>query len=436
MQFCNKIMFVAVLGMVFHMIAVDNAHAIAAFSRQYKSECTTCHTIYPELNEFGEAFYKNGFVWPGKPPVGKAQEELKSGDTIPIAADSNKKNEGLFLAAIPENLPISFSASQSITFNQHAANQSDLSARSFGLQAAGNFREQVGFWVNYSLYSAGTYDPTKSTVPANKTTNSIGEMFGVLRNVYDTPINIKIGRMSPQLGLWKTSDKVTSSSFAPYTYTVGTAASKSPFSVSSTEDSLEVNAILGNRVFVAGGIVDRDGQNRKEGYGHVSVRIGGTDFRGHEPAVDLEKDSIWDFLACTVGTYSYYGRNATLNNGVATDKENNYYRVGVDAEMLYKKLRVRLSGVKGNDSNPNFAATPKESKSLVGASEAEYRFTSSLIGALRYEYQDDGAQVTRRYIAGVAYAFLQNTKLSAEYKQEALSSETNRISQVGLAFSF
>ena len=443
MRISSKFMLVAVMLVGAQVMLLGKAHAIAAFSRQHKAECTACHTIYPELNDFGEAFYKNGFVWPGKTPAEKnraASQQTDGGEKSSTGGELQRINEGLLLSAVPEVLPISFSASQSITINDHAADHTDLSTRFLGMQAAGNFREVVGFWVNYTLYSAGTYVPTTSTVQPNKTTNSIGELYAVLRHVQGTPVNIKIGRMSPQLGLWKAGNKVTSSSFAPYTYKVGPSTTKSPFTVSSTEDGLELNAILGNRVFVAGGIVDRDGQNKKEGYGHASVRIGGTDFLGHEPVVDLEKDSIWDFLALTVGTYGYYGSNAPLdsNNSAIQNKDNNFYRIGLDTEILYKSLRVRLSGVRGSDSNPNFdlSAAAKDTKSLVGAAEAEYRLASNLIGALRYEYQDDGALTTRRYIAGVAYALLQNTKLSAEYKQEKLPTVNNRTVQLGLGFCF
>jgi hypothetical protein len=47
----GKIIF-SLLGtavLVFWMFSAS-AHAIPAFTRAHKTECTTCHTIYPELN--------------------------------------------------------------------------------------------------------------------------------------------------------------------------------------------------------------------------------------------------------------------------------------------------------------------------------------------------------------------------------------------------
>src|SRR5499427_10695072 len=76
----------AVVVAIWVMLAsVPKTSAIPAFSRKYQTSCTTCHNNYPELNDFGEAFKKNGFKLPNddetfvkEPPVllgSKAQKE-------------------------------------------------------------------------------------------------------------------------------------------------------------------------------------------------------------------------------------------------------------------------------------------------------------------------------------------------------------------------
>ncbi len=54
--------FVIVLSVM--LTSVPKTSAIPAFSRKYQTSCTTCHNNYPELNDFGEAFKKNGFKFP------------------------------------------------------------------------------------------------------------------------------------------------------------------------------------------------------------------------------------------------------------------------------------------------------------------------------------------------------------------------------------
>ena len=64
---CRPALFFPLLAaLLLSLWCTDRADAIPAFSRLHKTECTTCHTIYPELNEYGEAFLKNSFVYMGK----------------------------------------------------------------------------------------------------------------------------------------------------------------------------------------------------------------------------------------------------------------------------------------------------------------------------------------------------------------------------------
>ena len=41
-----------------------SASAIPAFSRRYGTSCTTCHSDFPKLNDFGKAFKDAGFKFP------------------------------------------------------------------------------------------------------------------------------------------------------------------------------------------------------------------------------------------------------------------------------------------------------------------------------------------------------------------------------------
>jgi hypothetical protein len=52
------------LTLVWILASTPRASAIPAFTRKYQTSCSTCHSNYPELNDFGEAFKKNGFKFP------------------------------------------------------------------------------------------------------------------------------------------------------------------------------------------------------------------------------------------------------------------------------------------------------------------------------------------------------------------------------------
>ena len=471
------------------------SHAIPAFTRANNVECSTCHTIFPELNEYGEAFLKNSYVYFGKgkkkaaekpkaapatveakpvaAPVGDGAvkgdgnsdllSKLKAGVMIsadgqvtaaaPVqgaeaenghaAAGSEAKSEGIALSGIPEQLPISFTANIHGTYIRNQPNEFDLSTRSLKLNAGGNFKEKAGFFGTYLAYTENASGLTNTAQTPSNGKTDIGELFLIWRHAMETPINLKVGRFQPKLGLWKSNNKLsTTNSYATYAYTVG----KSLFKAEQPQDAVEANMIFANRLFIAGGVVNRKNQNTKEWYVHTSVKVGGADYLVNEPEIDLNKEeSVFDYLTMTVGGYGYVGTNGDPNTvaGVSP-RQNDYYRTGADIDLLYKLVRLKLSGVIGNDDNPALTFLQPPVKTYVAAVEGEYTILRNLIGSLRFEYQDDGANIVRRYIPTLAYAPIENLKVAAEFKHESgvsykstgLTEIDNQIGTLGVTFSF
>ena len=469
MQKYNKLLFFILVALSLPIVFVNQASAIPAFSYEHNTECTACHTIYPELNEYGEAFLKNGYVWtknirapkgtaPVKPAVQTPEvkdevdlpEHLNT-DTLSEEADDDdmvyapkqKKNEPLWISGLPEKLPLSLSATLNMAYNKDAADKDklDFSTRALSLLSGGVFRDKVSFWIKYNLYTQGAFDPAVSNTPLNTTAGSgpnaapdIEEVAFMYRKAFDTPVNIKVGRFRPKLSLWKKSNKTSVSDFATNTFQVG----NSKFTLDAPEDAIEVNAVIGNRLFVAAGIVDRNGQEQKEGYGHISYKVGGTDMLGKEPDVDLDSEHFTDYLAITLAAYGYFGKNS----GDSSVERNKFYRLGGDLDVLYKSFRFRLNGVIGKDDNPDFGSKLK-TDSYVIAAQAEYLLALNLIGLVRYEYQDIGhtGVVVHRIIPVVTYAPIENTKITMEYQYQRSDNEiatvaTDQKLLLGLRFSF
>lgn len=452
MQSQIKVALFVLMAAAFMLINIETANAIPAFSRQHKTECSTCHTIYPELNEYGEAFQKNSYVPLAKKSEAKAPApasgaqvsgegdpellaQLKSqaatgqGEEAKVEAQKPKGSEGLWLAGIPELLPVSFRATQNIVYNNDAADNHkfDFATRTFVLNGGGAFRDKFGFFASYIL---------SSHAEESADVDKLHELFVQWRHILETPVNIKFGRFEPKLNLWKSNNKITTAStLAPLSFSVA-GVFPARFTQTSSQDALEANAILWNRFFVAGGIVDRDGQDRKEGYGHISLKLGGSDFHGNEPEMDLESESIFDYLTVTFGGFGYAGRNTIDDTGFGM--QNRFYRAGGDVDLQYKRLRIKVSGVHGWDENPDYSSFPVERDSVVVGSEAEYYLGSPIDAAVlfRYEYQDDGLEITRRYVPAVVYTPLQNVKFSLEYRYEDMREKISRIALLGVTYAF
>src|SRR6266852_1044536 len=143
----------AVVVILWVMLAsVPKTSAIPAYARKYQTSCTTCHNNYPELNDFGEVFKKNGFKFPKddesfvkEPPVllgAKAQKEAFSGAVYP--------------GEIPGSVPIAFRYSGFFTMN---SKQPPAVA-----QATGAFVPRTDLFApnTFTIISAGSLGPNIS----------------------------------------------------------------------------------------------------------------------------------------------------------------------------------------------------------------------------------------------------------------------------------
>src|SRR6266581_7506822 len=96
------------------LASAPKSSAIPAFSRKYQTSCTTCHNNYPELNDFGEAFKKNGFKFP------KDDETFVKQDPVLLGSKAQKEAfpEAVYPGQIPGTIPIAFRYEGNFTLNR------------------------------------------------------------------------------------------------------------------------------------------------------------------------------------------------------------------------------------------------------------------------------------------------------------------------------
>jgi hypothetical protein len=411
--YCKVVSIVVVLSAILLISGPRCVQAIPAFSRQYKTECTTCHTLFAQRNEFGEAFRKNGYVWPGDKP-----QEAKQ---VPAQTEGERKlNEALLLAGLPTVLPVSLQATFSINYDRKAEDRFNFKNYEVELFAAGTLRDTIGFFMNEVIASSDAPGQT-----------SLEEAFVIWRHALDTPINIKGGKLRPDVSLWKSNNWLIESKPA-------TVENINGFALMDPQSGIELNAVLGPRFFAAAGMVDRTigttsgitpvDQTAKEYYGHISYKIGGTDYRGKEPEVDFAKESIWDFLSVSLGAFGYNGK--TLDD--TDNSTHTFYRTGLEAGVLYKKLSLMLGWVQGQNKYTN----DQTKRSTADSAEIDYLFTSKLICLIRYDVVAvDGEATVRHIIPAVVYSPVQSSKLVLSVDQEkAAANNTTGMLRAQIAF--
>ena len=75
----------AVFSFIFIWMAND-AMAIPAWARKYRTSCSTCHYAFPKLNAFGKAFKNNGYRYPeGQDP------EMRKEEPVSLGSESYKR---------------------------------------------------------------------------------------------------------------------------------------------------------------------------------------------------------------------------------------------------------------------------------------------------------------------------------------------------------
>src|ERR1022692_4125714 len=162
--------FAAVLAILCALVVLSlppSADAIPAFSRRYGTSCTTCHSDFPKLNDFGKAFKDAGFKFP------KDDESfLKEPPTLLGApAQAELWPHTVYPGSIPGNLPAGLRYNtyyQQVSSNRNNFNlalpagtvgnfipKSDFQPGLFSIFTAGNFGTGIAFWVDDDISVAG-----------------------------------------------------------------------------------------------------------------------------------------------------------------------------------------------------------------------------------------------------------------------------------------
>jgi len=124
-----------------------------------------------------------------------------------------------------------------------------------------------------------------------------------------------------------------------------------------------------------------------------------------------------------LGGYGYYGRNS---DSLASNERNYFYRTGAEMDLVIKNARLKVAYAREHDNNADFAVPHDEQSTDALAAQAEYMFTPDLIAYARYELLNpgDGGSV-QRYIPGIAFAPIQNTKVTFEYQHVADNTDSS-----------
>jgi hypothetical protein len=177
--------------------SAPRAKAIPAFSRKYQTSCTTCHNNYPELNDFGIAFKKNGFKFP------KDDDTFVKDPPVLLGAKAQKEAfpNAVYPGELPGNLPIAFRYSGFFTYSSKVplavgfTPRTDLfTPNTFTILAAGSFGPNISFWIDDDI-SVGGANANGFEGDGYLKGNDIGRWFHLPKDT----LNVRFGQFELDL---------------------------------------------------------------------------------------------------------------------------------------------------------------------------------------------------------------------------------------------
>jgi hypothetical protein len=444
--------------LIYTFVSAPRANAIPAFSRKYQTSCTTCHSNFPELNDFGIAFKKNGFKFP------KDDETFVKEPPVLLGAKAQKEAfpDAIYPGELPGNVPIAFRYSGFAQYNSKIPLAVGFTPRTdlfvpntFTIIAAGSFGPTLSFWIDDDISSGGS-GANGGLGDGYLKANDIGHYLKLPKDT----INVRFGQFELDLPFtqartinltdYDVYDQASVSLANPVLCSITTAptpppcTTNNPFMFSVPQRGIEFGGYPNDGnftwsvAFINGNNDNPATRNFKDVYANVTQ----TFYLERDPNVRKEIQAagptgLHDHTSLRIGAFGYYGRNAlniggTLFPGLPTIREP-FYRVGGDFRFKYRKIELWGLGMYGHDTNvvPNDPIAPtgfvKASPVTFtgGFFETEYWFYPWLIGLMRYDFVNSptdfqaglSTRNTRnRFSPGIQFLIRANIKFAFEYQ--------------------
>ncbi len=418
--------------------SAPRAVAIPAFARKYHTSCATCHSNWPELNDFGMAFKMNGFKFP------KDNEDFVKEPPLMLGSRAQKEAfpHSMWPGELPI-LPIAFRYSGYFTYTspQPAAvsaasgfvpQTNIFTPNTFTIISASSLGPSLEFWIDDDISTAGNGGGGGLGDAYLKANNFVGYYLHVPQN----DLNVRYGQFELDLpfsqartinltgySIFNETANVNPSGNGPL---AGTTAN--PFTFASPQEGIEFGGYphKGNSWWTVAVV---DGENAQYGGAPIASRNSKDVYINLWQRFNLERDpsvrkeiqaagptGIHDHTQLRLNAFGYFGENELNQGGTlypnAPVLHEPFYRAGGAFDYKFRG-KFELWGLyeHARDANKtlNAASTGYLSATPVtysgGFVEAEYWFYPWLIGMIRY----DGVNSPTDQINGVSRYDTRNT---------------------------
>lgn len=365
---------------------------IPAFSRRYRTSCSTCHIAAPKLNPLGEAFRLNGYRFPFNDKL------IRKENAVDLGAEPWKElwPRAIWPGTLAESVPFAIRVANDVTAVRNAGGRTRTSFRfpdEVELLAAADFGDGIA-----------TFFETEWTREEGLEVKQAKVQFELAKTSGDSPgasLNLGIGQQNLYLFTFTDQhiDQPGRVSFAwqDFSYhdvVLSRAASadslRSPnrSHLGQTQPVIELNGLGWGRLYYgvgvaqgAGGLGD-DNNDVKDVFYKLRYKFGGLGLDGrYAEAEGPPTGGTGQLLetSLTLETFGYFGAEP-----LSETKDDHHRSFGVNARALVGRLDVGVGWISGSDDDPwGLDSGGMSYTSVLG--KAEYLFYPWLIGSLKVD---------------------------------------------------
>lgn len=360
------------------------AGAVPAFARKYGTSCETCHTVYPKLTPFGEAFRRNGFRFPG------VDGDYAKQATVPMGNEQQKKvfPNAVYPGDLPSSIPIAIGFNGAATVHPDAASSAAKADGKTGVTLNGLVGEA-------HVWMGGSYDDTITYFGEVTAADGGAEVEHAQVDFNDLvgpkhAVNLAVGLFQPAL-----------SSFGPHSSYVGDmgmtivpatglfGATSDSFDVVDAHTGAEASGVLASgRLDWAAGVeggTNASVRPTENAYAHVGYKIGGMRLDGEGTTGPQDTKKPWAENAVTIDLFAYHSNSQFLNaDPTPAAVQDVAMTIGGGVRAQYGSLELNAGAF--SESHSHALGDGTKATALAQYDELSYIVYPWLVPAVRVEY--------------------------------------------------
>lgn len=410
----------AIVGLACLALVPRTAAAIPAFARKYGTSCTTCHTIYPKLNPFGEAFRRNGFRFPG------TDSDMVKAQTVSLGSEAYKKvfPDAVWPGTLPGSVPLSIGFNGQLVLHPQSSSGAAQADGGQGV-VADNLVEEGHLWAGGSFDDAFTFfselTVSADAIELERAIVSFNDLVGP-----DHLVNMWVGKASSTLTSFGPHSSYLADSTIPALGVTGLfGATSGSWTLTDNFQGVELSGVAEGIVDYSLGInagTNSEVRSPKNAYAHVGVKLGGMRMDAEEKSAVPDANQPWAETAVTLDAFYYHSESRYTVGDPETTADDIANAVGGMVRAQWMSLEFDAGIVFESHSNPEGADT--KATAISQFDELSYVVFPWLVPAARFEYtriSPDGGTVASdsRLTLGVAGLLRPNIKLVLSAQLEA-----------------